>query len=204
MLRPAAISSSVAWPCRCRRSRARRSAAPRRAGAPRARPRRAASATILRVVEPRTIESSTTTSRLPAITCGERVELEPHAVLAQRLVGLDERAPDVAVLDQPVARTAGPTRARSPAPPACPSRARDHDVGLDRRLGREPLAHALALGVQRLAVHLGVRAARSRCARTRTSSRARRGGTACSTRWPCGVADQQLAGLELAHRGRRR
>ena len=33
----------------------------------------------------------------------ERVELQPHAVLAQRLVGLDERAPDVAVLDQAVA-----------------------------------------------------------------------------------------------------
>ena len=32
----------------------------------------------------------------------ERVELEPHAVVAQRLVGLDERAPDVAVLDQAV------------------------------------------------------------------------------------------------------
>ena len=63
--------------------------------------------TILRVVEPRTIESSTTTSALARDGVRERVELEPHAVLAQRLVGLDERAPDVAVLDQAVARTAG-------------------------------------------------------------------------------------------------
>ncbi len=32
----------------------------------------------------------------------QRVELHPQAVLAQLLAGLDERAPDVAVLDQAV------------------------------------------------------------------------------------------------------
>ena len=52
---------------------------------------------------------------------GERVELHADALLAHRLVGLDERAADVAVLDEafgegiPVARR---TRSR----PACPSR----------------------------------------------------------------------------------
>ena len=33
----------------------------------------------------------------------ERVELQPDALLAELLVGLDERPPDVAVLDQPFA-----------------------------------------------------------------------------------------------------
>ena len=47
--------------------------------------------TICRVVEPRTIESSTTTSRLPG-DLGERVELHPDALVAHALLGLDERA----------------------------------------------------------------------------------------------------------------
>ena len=59
-------------------------------------------ATIWRVVLPRTIESSTMTTRLPA-TSVERVELHADALLAHALVGLDERAADVAVLDQALA-----------------------------------------------------------------------------------------------------
>jgi len=56
-----------------------------------------ASCTIWRVVLPRTIESSTTTRRLPAIHLWQRVETSAAAVLAQLLAGLDEGARDVAV-----------------------------------------------------------------------------------------------------------
>ena len=108
-------------------------------------------ATSWRVVLPRTIESSTTTSRLP-VDLGERVELHPDALLAQPLVRLDERAADVAVLDQALA-VRDPGRARE-ADRGRRARVGDrhHEVGLGRRLGREPLAHAHAH-----AVHLGAR-----------------------------------------------
>ena len=47
--------------------------------------------TICRVVEPRTIESSTTTSRLPA-TSASGLNFIRIALVAHALVGLDERA----------------------------------------------------------------------------------------------------------------
>ena len=56
--------------------------------------------TSLRVVLPRTMESSTTTSRLPSMTARMRVELHADAELAQVVVGLDEGAVHVAVLDE--------------------------------------------------------------------------------------------------------
>ena len=110
--------------------------------------------TISRVVLPRTIESSTTTSAL-AGDLGERVELQPDALAAQLLVGLDERAPDVAVLDQPLAER-DPERARE-ADRGGRARVgdRQHEIGVDRRLRGEPLAHAHAR-----AVHLDRRSSR--------------------------------------------
>ena len=78
----------------------------------------------------------------------ERVELRLDPVLAQRLVGLDERPADVAVLDQPL-------RERDPARAGEADRRRrarvgdrHHDVRLDRRLRRESLAHPHARSVQ--------------------------------------------------------
>ena len=75
---------------------------------------------------------------------GEGVELQRHAAVADLLRRLDERAPDVAVLDQPVVE-------RHAAGPGVPDGGgdrgvghRDHDVGVGRRLagqlGAEPLA----------------------------------------------------------------
>ena len=54
-----------------------------------------------RWVLPRTMVSSTTTSRLPGDHVPQRVQLEPDAELADGLARLDEGAPDVGVLDQP-------------------------------------------------------------------------------------------------------
>ena len=68
------------------------------------------------------------------------------------------------------------------------------------RLGREPLAHPLALGVQRLAVHLGVRAREVDVledAHRLAAARRHRLLDAEALR----VADQQLARLQLAHDG---
>ncbi len=128
----------------------------------------------------------------------QRVELEAHAVLAQRLVGLDERAPDVAVLDQAVAER----EARRACVALRRGSARvghgDHDVGVGRRLDREALAHALALGVQRLAVHLGVRASEvDVLEHAHRLAAARRHGLLDAE--ALRVADQQLARLQLAH-----
>ena len=53
---------------------------------------------------------------------GERVELQPDALLAQALLGLDERPADVAVLDQPLAERDPASRVRSRSRRACPSR----------------------------------------------------------------------------------
>ena len=88
----------------------------------------------------------------------QRVELEPQAALAQLLPGLDEGAGDVAVLDQAVV-------ARQPRGAREPGRRRvarvghrDHQVGLDRRLAPEDLAHLAAHLLQHLALQPAVRA----------------------------------------------
>ncbi len=71
----------------------------------------------------------------------ERVELEPDALPPELLVGLDERAADVAVLDQALLE-------RDPGALREPDRRRragvgdrHHEIGLGRRLLGEPLAH---------------------------------------------------------------
>ena len=93
----------------------------------------------------------------PADDLGQRVELQPQAVLAQLLARLDERARDVAVLDQPVvlgqaARTGVAARRR-----VARVGHRDHEVGARRRrLAGQDLAHAPARGLQHVAVHARV------------------------------------------------
>ena len=99
---------------------------------------------------------------------GERVELHPDALLAQPLVRLDERAPDVAVLDQPLAvRDPGGAREADRRRRARVGD-RHHEVGVDGRLGGEPLAHPHAH-----AVHLGRPRASSRAGRSRRARRCR-------------------------------
>ena len=79
---------------------------------------------------------------------GQRVELHADPVLAQSLVGLDERPPDVAVLDQALLE-GDPARAReADRGRRAGVRNRHHEVGLRRRLGGEPLAHAHAGAVE--------------------------------------------------------
>ena len=73
---------------------------------------------------------------------GERVELHADPLLAHALLGLDERAADVAVLDQPLAeRDAGRAREADRRRRAGVGD-RQHEIGLDRRFGGEALAHA--------------------------------------------------------------
>ena len=55
---------------------------------------------ILRLVVPRTMESSTTTTRLPFKTSRSGVQLDLDAEVADRLLRLDESAPDVMIADQ--------------------------------------------------------------------------------------------------------
>ena len=95
---------------------------------------------------PRTIESSTATMRLPRDLV-ERVELHADALLAHALLGLDERACDVAVLDERLVER--DARGLREADRRRGARVRDADdeVRLDRRLPREPLAHADARAV---------------------------------------------------------
>ena len=87
---------------------------------------------------------------------GQRVELQPQAVLAQLLAGLDEGARDVAVLDQPVVlREPGGAREAAGGRVAG-VRHRDHEVGVDRRLAGEDLAHPAARDLDHLAAEAGV------------------------------------------------
>ena len=115
---------------------------------------------------------------------GERVELQLHALAAQRLVGLDERARDVAVLDQPFAERDAESRARSRSPRACPSRG---SAGRGRprpappwRAAR-PSARARRAPRCRRAACRGARDRRTRRCRAR---RAPAGSTACTLRSP--------------------
>ena len=59
--------------------------------------------TILRLVVPRTMESSTSTTLLPSSRLRIGIELELHAEVADGLRGLDERAADVVIADQSLA-----------------------------------------------------------------------------------------------------
>ena len=112
-------------------------------------------ATILRVVVPRTIESSTTIDAL-AGHLAERVELRLDPALAQRLVRLDEGAADVAVLDQALGeRDPGGAREADRGGRARVRHGHD-EVRLDGRLGGKPLAHPHPRAVQLDAAELRV------------------------------------------------
>ena len=127
----------------------------------------------------------------------ERVELQAHALLAQLLVGLDERAPDVAVLDQTLARTGCPEPREKPTAAGVPEsgigRTRSASTGASRS---QPLAHAHARSralrprrdaspvarsrrTRRCRTHRARPSARpgSRAGRRRRPARARRGST---------------------------
>jgi hypothetical protein len=109
------------------------------------------------MVEPRTIESSTTTTRLPLSTAVHRVEFQPHRAVAQRLTGLDERTPDVVVPNQPKleanARLLGETETGSIAR----VRHGNDDVGVDRVVPGEHNAQLPTNLVDVFPEHLAVR-----------------------------------------------
>ena len=93
---------------------------------------------------------------LPAQNLGQRVELQVDAKLALRLVRLNERTPDVAVLDQTLA-VGQPGGARKPDRGRRRRVRHRHDeVGRDGILTRQLFAHALSRGVHQLAVHEAV------------------------------------------------
>ncbi len=93
--------------------------------------------TILREVVPRTIESSISTTRWPAMISAHRVELHLDAEVADRLLGLDERPADVVVAGHPElerqARLAAVAERRVEAAVGH----RHDDVGGGRRLARQ-------------------------------------------------------------------
>ena len=114
-------------------------------------PARRSISTTRGVVVPRTMLSSTTTTRLAAQDLGQRVELELDADLADALVGHDERAADVAVLHQPFdERDAGLLRVADGGGDGGVGHAHD-DVGIDGVLAGELGAHGHADGVEQLA-----------------------------------------------------
>jgi hypothetical protein len=79
-----------------------------------------------------------------ALDLVQGVELHPDPLLAHRLVGLDEGARDIAVLDQAlVERDPGRLREADRGWGAGVGDA-DDEVGLDRSLLCQPLAHAHA------------------------------------------------------------
>ena len=146
---------------------------------------------------PRTIESSTTTTPL-ARDLGERVELQPDALLAQPLVGLDERPADVAVLDQALAeRDAGRAREADRGRRARVGD-RQHEVGVDRRLGGEPLAHPHARAVRLDARRAASRAGRGRRTRRCRARRARRAAPPARSGTPASSIRTSSPGRDLA------
>ena len=157
---------------RSRRSTGRSPAATRCARAPRPRRRRRASARSARVVLPRTIESSTTTTRLPA-TSASGLNFSRMPCSAQLLVGLDERAADVAVLDQPLAERDAESRARSRSRRACPSRGsagRGRPRPAPPRRAARPSARARRAPRRRRAACRAARGRRTRRCRARRRS----------------------------------
>ena len=104
--------------CRCRtRSGTSPAARPRRRYTLRA-PASRAICTISRLVVPRTIESSTSSTFLPLNSHADRIELLAHRFLAHRLARHDEGAADVAVLDEAFAVLDAELAAPAASPPA--------------------------------------------------------------------------------------
>ena len=133
----------------------------------------------------------------------ERVELQPDALLAERLVGLDERAADVAVLDQPLAERDPASRARTRSPPACPSRGsggRGRPRPAPRRRAARPSARARRAPRRPRAGSRGARGRRTRRCRARRA----RGSTAWSDSTPVLVDDQRARRARPRARTRRR
>ena len=133
-----------------------------------------------------------------ALSCdlGQRVELQADALLAQLLVGLDERAPDVPVLDQAFAeRNLG--GAREPDRGGRPRVGdREDEVCLDRRLLGEPLAHPHARGVHLDALEPRVGA--GEVEELEDAERALGGGNGLAGVDAVLVDQEQLAAAELA------
>ena len=204
--------ADLAEDCGCGRSAPRASACRCRSGTARSRAARDAQVhlaarrvahicTILRSVVPRTIESSTSTTRLPSKKPFTALCFTFTPKSADRLRGLDEGALDVVVADQRLSRTECRTPRRSRAPPLPRVEHRHDHVGRHRVLARQHAAELLAERVDVVAAAGSSRAARSRCARRCRSARALapEGPQAAQ---PAAADHHHLAGLEIALVGR--
>ena len=149
------------------------------------------------VVFPRTIESSTTTTRLPATISGSGLNFIRRPCLRSSWPGWMKVRGDVAVLDQPVvlrqprgAREAVRRRVAGVGD-------RDHQVGVDRRLGGEDLAHPPAHLLQHPALEPRVGAREVDVLEDAVGGAV--GGDDLARLEPVGGQRDELAGLHLAH-----
>ena len=99
---------------------------------------------IWRVVLPRTIESSTTTIRLPEMISGSGLNFIRSPCLRSSWPGWMKVRCDVAVLDQPVVLGQARGACEAVGGGVAGVGHRDHQVGVDRGLGGEDLAHSAA------------------------------------------------------------
>ena len=129
----------------------------------------------------------------------QRVELHAHRPGPHLLVGGDEAAAHVAVLDQALAE--GDPAGASEALRRGDARLRDahHHVGLDRRGGRELLAHADACLVHALAVEAAVGTGEVDELEQAQVGIDRIGAERVQRAHAVVVDDHHLAGLELTH-----
>ena len=151
------------------------------------------------VISPRTIESSTTTSRLPAMASRSGLYFGPDTALPDRLAGLDEGAADVGVLDQALAVGDAAGLRVADGRGRAGLRHRDDQVGVRRPLGRELAADLFPRGLQAAARDRGVRPGE---VDVLEQAAARGRGREPVRPDPVLVDGDHLAGLDLAHEGR--
>ena len=84
---------------------------------------------------------------------GQRVELQPQAVASQLLPGLDEGSRHVAVLDEAVVLGQAGGTGQAARGGVTGVRDRNHDVGVNRRLLPQDLAHLGARHLQHGSAH---------------------------------------------------
>ena len=86
----------------------------------------------------------------------QRVKFQAHTLAAQRVIRLDEGAPDVAVLDQPFGE--GDARLQAVPDPGGDRGVRHghHNIGLNRRLLGQLLAHRLPHAMHDLTFQVGI------------------------------------------------
>ncbi len=158
--------------------------------------------TIFRLVVPRTIESSISTTRLPSSRLRTGIQLQLHSEVAHALPRLDERPSHIVITDQPEAKRNAALGRVTHGRGHAGVRHRNHDVGIDRSFARQLPSQFFAALLHRTPEHQAVRTREIHV--LEDAARLRQRGSIKARRNPLRTDDDQFSRLHIALVSRRR